>query len=373
VLQGTEMSFQTISLEGFFSANVAYMATQSGYVYLQGNMTLSYLSVQCFSAIMTGYVSCSTSLSIGSRMLLINNATIDAATLQLYGSDAQIGNHSLLHGSNVAVTVNSLYLDQSTTITTDGGGYPGNTVGQMIPGLGPGAGSLGLDCGGGGYGGLGAPGRSNSTGGGGAYGDFRNPTAMGSSGCSAAYSSGGAGGGVIYISVQFNFLLDGNISANGMNGALGSGGGSGGSIFINATTASGNGYITANGGLGSKGSHYGGPGGGGRVAWSTTNTSTFMNNIEAYGGAGIDVMGGPGTIFMQNNSSLVLLVDTGGTVVASEAESAIAYVAWLILQDASTTFNEVHLKGNAGLALMSSNSTPTISNVHWTFFVFFFF
>lgn len=68
------------------------------------------------------------------------------------------------------------------------------------------------------------------------------PGSMGGSGSSGV--SGGAGGGILFLNISNNLIINGDLMSNGMTGATtGSGGGSGGSILIEAATFHGTGTV----------------------------------------------------------------------------------------------------------------------------------
>ncbi len=186
--------------------------------------------------------------------------------------------------------------------------------GILADGIGAGAGrgfssSFG-PSGGGGHGGYGG---GNPTGWGGAFGSIQIPQDSGGAGGSASGSSfppfGGAGGGVLRITVTGSLSNDGKISADGRAGEANSGGGAGGSVWLTAETITGSGIISANGGTGNGTA---GGGGGGRIAIYYTS-NLFAGTISAYGGAGA-VGGGAGTIYTRRISEPLerLLVDNGG-------------------------------------------------------------
>jgi hypothetical protein len=202
-------------------------------------------------------------------------------------------------GSELRVTGNAR-IEQGGRILADG------------IGSGPGRGfqsSFGPN-GGGGHGGYGG---GNPIGWGGAFDSIQNPQQPGGAGGSASGSSfppfGGAGGGVLRITVTGSLSVDGEISADGRAGEANSGGGAGGSVLLTAGTLTGSGIISANGGAGNGAA---GGGGGGRIA-IYYDTNLFTGIISAYGGAGA-VGGGAGTIYTRRTNEPIerLLVDNGG-------------------------------------------------------------
>jgi hypothetical protein len=207
-------------------------------------------------------------------------------------------------GLNLSVTGN-VEVNAGGAINANGAGYGG--------GLGTGAGHSSStsyqDGSGGGYGGIGGISSSNAAGGT-AYGSITGPVNLGSGGGAGYAGSGGAGGGLIEITVGGSVIANGSISANGANGTNArSGGGSGGSVWITALTLAGSGAITANGGTGDP--VHGGGGGGGRIAVQCGATS-FSGPMAAYGGAGANV-GGAGSVYTQSaGGNGVLVFDNGG-------------------------------------------------------------
>jgi hypothetical protein len=246
------------------------------------------------------------------------------AALSLLTSQG-IGN--LLVASNGWVTLANqvllLTVNGNATIQPGGGILADGT--GYASGAGPGAGKYGssspsLVAGGGGYGGYGAMGGTNSYAtGGGIYGSLMTPSDMGSGGGGYSPALGGAGGGVIQIKVTGALEVDGKITANGLAGTSPSaGGGSGGSISLTVGTLAGAGIISANGG---PGNDLGGGGGGGRIAINYT-TSAFSGLVSAYGGGGY-AWGGAGTIYTKAYRS------STGQVVADNGGRSGAYTSWL--------------------------------------------
>jgi hypothetical protein len=216
---------------------------------------------------------------------------------QLATTSAQV--HSLL-----LTATNNLVIDEASSINVSGCGFPaGYTQGDTNAG---GATSFA----GGSYGGFG--GISGSEANNNVYGDYHNPIDPGSG--AGPGDSGGAGGGLVQITVG-SLQVDGAILANGGSSSAGGGGGSGGSVLLNAGSVSGAGMIEANGGAGSGGQ--GGGGGGGRVAIyygaSTFNLSsdvtTLGGHTSANGGSGavgtvyLQQTGGPGELIIDNHDA----------------------------------------------------------------------
>ncbi len=207
-------------------------------------------------------------------------------------------------GLNLTVT-GSLEVSADGSINATGRGFGGNKG----PGNGGETGSTPTGAGAG-HGGFGGNSSSNAVGGT-CYGAFEQPAMLGSGGGLGNGGVGGAGGGLIQLTVGGTALLEGLISANGLNGTNSrSGGGSGGSIWLTAQTVSGTGAITAHGGNGEP--IHGGGGGGGRIA-IFSGTNRFSGTLAAYGGNGWK-SGGAGTVFTKLMSAPtgLLLLDNGG-------------------------------------------------------------
>jgi len=140
------------------------------------------------------------------------------------------------------------------------------------------------------------------------YGNYSNPVSLGSGGS----GSGRYGGGAIILNVSNTLAISGTISANG-NGSTdyNTSGGSGGSINLSASTISGGGTISANGGD----SYYAG-GSGGRIKLSA-DTISFSGSIQAYGGKNSPTVavGSAGTIYKKLSSQTYgeLIINNGSS------------------------------------------------------------
>ena len=156
------------------------------------------------------------------------------------------------------------------------------------------------------------------------YGSVRKPITCGSGG----YCAGAYGGGAVKLVAGGAFVNNGSVEANGF-GPVDYYSGSGGSVWITASTISGAGSFSANGGrVISKGAQAGGgTGSGGRVSLWLTNPSADFSSvtgiISAYGGdnaAGtIDesYVGGAGTIYMKSGSQ----AENEGTLIIRSARN----------------------------------------------------
>ncbi|MBI3036433.1 hypothetical protein HYY73_01575, partial [Candidatus Woesearchaeota archaeon] len=267
------------------------------------------------------------------NMVIDQNGTLNTGAVNfstLNGTNLTLSIGGKLTG-NFNITVVNLTIDANSLINATGRGYAGVTTGAN--GTGPGGGD---SCGGsvttcsgagGGYGGTGGEGTSAPANNGGrGYGSVTEPTDMGSAG-GGTYSTsvaGGNGGGAVFINVTDTLSIQGNITANGTDGNINgggasnyaSGGGSGGSIYVRATTLTGTGSITANGGRGGDDSNDGGGGGGGRIALYYT-TSTHSGPIQAAGSRAGNTAaraGGAGTIYVKPSSQNAdLIIDNNNT------------------------------------------------------------
>ncbi len=142
-----------------------------------------------------------------------------------------------------------------------GSGFDANGTGfRNLAGVPYGPGKATGTWGGGGYGGAG--GGAN---GGPSYGSSNaTPLQCGSAGGGSSTQTGMHGGGLIWLQVFNELLLNGTFSANGANGSQYGSGGSGGGIYIRTVRFGGSGTLSANGGNGGTDNRTGG-GGGGRI------------------------------------------------------------------------------------------------------------
>ena len=187
-------------------------------------------------------------------------------------------------GNLLSLTITGdLVVDTFSRMDVSGRGYAaqqGPGAGAQNPsGYGSGAG----------HGGTGGTPTSGGAGGGG-YDAVLTPGAWGSGG---GHAGGGAGGGLIRLTVAGTLQLDGVIAADGGSPGYPAGAGAGGSLNINAGKLAGSGAFSAQGGgtvnVG------GGGGGGGRIALYFA-TNNFAGTISAAGGAG-QQYGGAGTVY----------------------------------------------------------------------------
>ena len=230
---------------------------------------LTYVSAEQPNITVTGDMN----LLNGGKLRLVPAATngVDAtewATLDVKGNVSLSANSSLalyghsLNGASCRVYANNMTVAKGATVTADSQGYSGGTNAVSMRAFGPGA----CLAGGAGHGGHGNV--SGSYGWGRAYGSLTAPTLPGSGGGTGdSNQNGSRGGGVVWLTLTGDLVLDGTLTANGQ-GNLGasSGTGSGGSVYVTCRTLQGTtGKITANGGDGQS-NQAGKCGAGGRIA-----------------------------------------------------------------------------------------------------------
>lgn len=173
-----------------------------------------------------------------------------------------------------------------SNVCADGGAGIGEGEGED--------GSFGPGGSGGGHGAQGGDGHNGKTGGY-PYDTQTNPVLFGSGG-GANTVAGGAGGGLIKLSITGTLTHNGTMSAHGGDGTdngncRASGGGSGGTINIDAATINGSGSFKAIGGKGGTysggcGSSYGGGGSGGliKITYDSAGFSFSSSNVDSSGG-----------------------------------------------------------------------------------------
>ncbi len=262
----------------------------------------------------------------GTNTLFSDSGTIDLK-LQGGGVLSRSGMtqffRNLVVGSNSWVLLTNQFVTATNVTVEEGGGIIANGAGHG-PSQGPGAGgpSQSGTGSGAGHGGWGAS--SGTASGGNAFPDSASTTSPlpGSGGGNAAGNlHGGAGGGVIRLTVTDTLRVDGSISADGVSGDWNSGGGAGGTVRLTVGGLSGSGVISANGGFGN--GLGGGGGGGGRVVVNYGNrnnsySNEFTGSLRAWGGASGMTnragFGGAGTIYLRANNQNVaeVVADNGG-------------------------------------------------------------
>ena len=124
-------------------------------------------------------------------------------------------------------------------------------------------------------------------------------------------STGGAGGGAIFIASSASITVNGTITANGGIGAVDSGSGSGGGIRLAANSISGSGTLTAVGGPGNNGCSPVGTGGNGLIrleAFQNTFSGTFDGPLDE---------ATPFNTFLPTHVPSILVVSIGGAPVST--------------------------------------------------------
>jgi hypothetical protein len=240
--------------------------------------------------------------SVGGRVFdltVTNGATLVASSEQI----GVIGNLGVGSNSFIIESNGVANLEVSNATVAAGGGI---SVASYFYGSSP------LEAGGGygGNGGAGALGYSSA-----AHGSLTTPSDSGTPGGSGpSRALGGAGGGVLRVTMSGTLLLNGTLSANGLSAPLGSsaGGGSGGTIYVTTGALAGNGSISANGGAGDLPN--GGGGAGGRIA-VYASSNNYTGGFSACGAPGY-VGGGAGTIYFTIHTSSIgqVIVNNGGVI-----------------------------------------------------------
>jgi hypothetical protein len=232
---------------------------------------------------------------------------------------------------------NDLEVEPGAFIMANGLGYAG--------GIGIGAGNSNgapADGSGGGYGGYGGISSSNAVGGS-VYGPQNSSPQLGSGGGNGNGGPGGAGGGLVQLTIGGRLIVNGAISANGLNATNSrAGGGSGGAIWSSCNSFEGAGSVSANGGAGEP--IHGGGGGGGRL-FLLYNTNSNTGTLSAAGGAGWQI-GGAGTICHQPTAGF------GGRVIVDNTGSAGAST----LIDFSASPGYLFVQGNAVTVLSTAQT-----------------
>lgn len=278
----------------------------AGTVYLQGSNSLPQLIVD--NGGLVGYTALPSALGFY-NVTLTGGAVLtnfDGSTVTL--SNLFIGSNSFLVATPPSVTmmVSNVTIQPGGGISVDGESPGGAGSGQTLFSTGGGGGNSG-------YGGMSA---SNALGGV-ESGSIISPATAGGNGGAGVDNEGlgGAGGGIINLTVSGTLQLDGQISANGVAGSgFNSGGGAGGSILLTFGTLAGSGTISTKGGAAD---NLGGGGGGGYIA-IYYGTNSFAGTTDASGGAGANY-GGAGTVFYSARPNFghsfyqQLIVDNGGT------------------------------------------------------------
>lgn len=321
---------------------------------------------------LSGGATTTNSLSLGSSALstlTFSNAATSTEKRLIVTNNVTIGAlGTTTHTANTSSQAHIVYMDIGGDLTVDSGGKIDVTGRGYTYDAGPGTGGQvwTASAGGAGYGGRGGSAWSDAAGGA-AYGSTTQPTDLGSGGASNVANGlyGGAGGGVIKLTVAGTATINGQVLATGRNGSgttNGGGGGSGGSILLNAGTVTGSGGISARGG--SSGSNsYGGGGSGGRVALYYT-TNTFTGTTTAFGGSTGYRKGAAGTVFTKAASAIYgdLTIDNNSVQGATTTTlGSAAYDNLTVIRSALFTILSGHTFTLISTLTGSTTATTTIS------------
>lgn len=251
-----------------------------------------------------------------------SDATPYEVAVDLFESQIRVSNNGNLTGATWATGPvdlgNGLLKISADRLVLDAGGKLSMNAKGFTSANGPGAGASAAVSAGAAHGGNGT--KTGILAQAHAYGSVKLPATMGSGGGANGGNLGGAGGGVVEVTVNKDLeFSSGGIYASGGNGASGAGGGAGGSIKVTAKNVRGvGGVIQANGGTGGAGGA--GAGAGGRVALYYEE----MYHSGGITGIGLNTRGGAagsaqGTIFYQDtaapgNNPLGYLVADSGTL-----------------------------------------------------------
>ncbi|MBL8887446.1 MAG: hypothetical protein JNK16_12365, partial [Phycisphaerales bacterium] len=264
-----------------------------------------------------------TTLTINGRHL-IRSLSIERSAGNVAGSVTHAGGFSYDYSGGAGPDlVFGLWLDVAGDVVVQGkdGALVASSIDTTARGYGasqgPGAVPGGGCCGGGGgaaHAGNAGNGRefagSTST-----YGSVTQPSQLGSGGGNVwGQNVGGSGGGAVRLNVGGTLTVDGVIKNEGgagrQGGSADGGGGSGGSTWVEASSFSGAGLISTNGGAG--GTSIAGGGGGGRIA-IYCGSNQFGGQITSTGGGVVGRQGGAGTVYVARTGSLpVLRIDNQG-------------------------------------------------------------
>ena len=258
-----------------------------------------------------------------------------------------------LSGKFVEIRSTTLLIRRGATLTT-------NNIIEEEGSVGGSGRSSGNGGSGGGHGGMGGVGYSGLVGGS-PYGSLYEPDQPGRPGGDGnAAETAGKGGGVIWINTD-TLDNDGFITANGGDPSTGShgGGGSGGSVYISIeATFSGTGTVSANGG---RGDGAGGCGSGGRVSVYLKSKYAYRGIIQALGGisSSSSSSGGPGTVYIQDVRHKLsynqLHIDNQGQ----------NWESYVTLNESKTLyhFSELHMVRKASLRILPNSNMANTSTL----------
>lgn len=237
------------------------------------------------------------------------------------------------------------------------GGYAGATGSAGGRGLGPGGGGGGTDsCCYGAGGGFGTSGANydNCALAGAIYGNASLIPLIGGSGGGGRGQwgpdeNGGGGGGAILIASSGSITITGSLKANGGNAFNNSGGGSGGGMKLMSNTISGNGTISATGGVNSAS-----PGGKGRIRLEAYTNSFVPGTDPPYTLNLYSATNPPKNVFLAQEP--ILRIDNIAGVTPTTRTGSYAQPDIFLL---STTTNPVTV--NLSAAYIPSGTTVTVS------------
>lgn len=294
---------------------------------LLSTVTIEVASVADLVALGVSVIDCNNYLDYKDKNLLITQGEVsfnagDGCTPMVFGHVLVEENGVMSHSDSTLdevyrldIEVTGITVVETGSINVNGRGYePGRTLYNVTD-----QGST--HRAGGSHGGMGAiGGDANLSAPTYAFGSYADPMFPGAGGGpnAANFNSGGVvlfgatGGGVIRIRVMEGglFVLNGVIHADGRGTYAFGAGGAGGSVKIVTPVLAGVGTISAVGGAGSNHSvGKGGAGGGGRVAIVGYHTlldhfepSAVGDHVSVFGGAGWDLAGGAGTLFLKGSA-----------------------------------------------------------------------
>ncbi|MDX9703080.1 MAG: CARDB domain-containing protein [Candidatus Auribacterota bacterium] len=301
-----------------------------------GSVTLANLNLNSYDYILYGGT---VNIVDTSTMNLLTGSTLEMNTLNRVqvGSARIYNSATLTHASNTSVKESIVNIHCTGNFTIDSGGQVDVSYKGYSSGNGHGAGENANSTvsnsykggGGGAYGGKGGDSQyASSYGGygGNVYGDAANPMDFGSGGGTGYINTnpyyGGAGGGLVLLTIDGTLTVNGNIRANGQNppsganyASGGSGAGGGINISANAIVGSSSSYIEANGGSYNTSSYRNGGGGGGRIHIGY-QTFTYSGTIRA----------NKGTSYSPNNAqngTVDVAADPAGVIVISAVPSSL--------------------------------------------------
>jgi hypothetical protein len=201
------------------------------------------------------------------------------------------------------------------------------------------------------------------------YGSYSTPIDLGSGGNDA---NSGNGGGAVLLRVLGSATVSGGILANGQTSGTATG--SGGSIFLTASTISGAGTISANGGTDTTTGYC--TGGGGRIAVLLTQSGASFSALTtpvAYGGDNSEAwscrQGAAGTVFLDSTNDGVtdgrLIIDNsnrGCNLVKGVDTRIPAAQSWIAGNIVMKNKGHLWIPSGATLTTIGTGTTITITS-----------